>query len=90
MKPERRLLAVALHDQDQGHDNVTDGEDREIGRRIVGAIWFERLVAGRAVALHLEETAEQGALAAAGAASGPAAQQSGPEFDRGVILIVAH
>ena len=65
MEPQRRLVAPALDQQHQGHDNVTDHENGEIGRRVVGAVGLERQFARRAMATHLEKAAEQAAFAAA-------------------------
>lgn len=82
-------MAPALDDQYQGHDNVTDGENGEIGWRVVGAIRLKRLIAARTMALHLQKAGEQGTLAAARASTGPAAKQCGPEIHGGVFF-VAH
>src|SRR5262245_26887420 len=79
MNPEGRLAAVALEDQDQRHDDVADRENGEVRRGVVGAVWLQGQLAGRAVAAHLEEAREQAAGPAARAAAAPAAQQAGPK-----------
>ena len=40
MNPQWRLAAVALEHQDQRHDDVADCKNREVRRRVVGAVRF--------------------------------------------------
>src|SRR5215204_825532 len=81
MEPKRWLVAVALHYQHQRDNNMADCENREISWRIIGPVRVEHQAAGRAVAAHLQETAEQGTVAAARAAAPPAAAHRGPQID---------
>src|SRR5215468_4940081 len=83
MKPERWLIAIALKQEHQRHHDVPDDQDGEVGRGVIGAIGFERQLACRAMAAHLEKTAKQGALAAPWTPALPTAQQGGPELNAG-------
>src|ERR1044071_5542911 len=87
MTPQWRWAAVAFEHQDERHDDVADCKNGEVRRRVVGAVRFERQLAGRAVASHLEEAREQAAGATARAPAAPAAQQAGPDVRRAFLTI---
>src|SRR5471032_16543 len=58
---------------------MADRQDGEVVRLIVGAERLEGEAARRAIALHLQEAAEQRARAATRAAAAPAAEDGRPE-----------
>src|SRR3954447_19656465 len=83
MEPKRWLVAVALQYQHQRDNNMADCENREISRCIVGPERVEHQAAGGAMAAHLQEAAEQRAIAAAWAAAAPATPHRCPQIDGG-------
>src|SRR5439155_17851491 len=71
---------------------MPDDQDREIGRRVVGAVVMQGLTAHRARVTHLEVPPEQSTLAAAGAALREPTQHRAHEIARrpGYLVISDH
>ena len=68
-QPEQEMHPIGrregnLDREHERHHDVTDNENDEIGRSVVGALMMERLSAGRAMIGHLQECAKQPAAAA--------------------------
>lgn len=70
---------VGLHRQHGWDQHVSDDQDHDVGREIVGAMMMQLLAARIAAILHLEKGSEHPALAAAGTAAAQPVPDFSPE-----------
>jgi len=86
MEHERRVPEV-LDDERQRHHDVTDQEEGEIGRRIIGAVVVELLAAMAAALGHLEIGGEERSRAAMRAAPEKSEPERAPHRSRWRVVV---
>jgi hypothetical protein len=83
MQPDRCIGPEVLGEQHQGSDDMADDEDRQIRRRIIGAVMKEFLAAIRTYVINLEVGAKHPTCTAGGTSTTQTFADGLPSISRG-------